>query len=161
MARPKSRTQQPGTLGGTQGGGGNIIYREQPILALGNSIRMLEEETTLQRGMLNNLTQGGTVGRAGTAGGVQAGRTTGEPGGANMAGGLSNPEWLRNVLSQHAEGLTAAQIREIAQQQGRQVHKSFPFDSFGKMRAKKEIKKTGHGVTATWRLTAVGGTGKM
>src|SRR6266853_590512 len=164
MARPrKSQTQQPGAQLGTQGGGGNnntVIYREGAIVALGNSIQQMEQETLFQRGMLDNLTQEGTLGQAGGAGGVQAGRTTGEPSGVNMAGELSGPDWLRAMMRQHTDFLTPAQVREIAVQQGRTVNKTFPSDVFAKYR--KEFEKRGRAATARYRLKAiVGGTGKI
>ncbi len=155
MAR--SKQQQPGAQT-TNTGGGNIIYREGPIVAFGNSIRILETELSLQRGMFNTLMQGGTIGRAGAGGGVQVGRsgTTGGTGGNGEDGALSNPAWIAQLLSLHTEGLTAGQIREYATQAGRTMGASFPHDSFNKMRARKEVRKTGSGVNSMYRLTQQG-----
>ncbi len=152
MARPKKQSGAPGTQSGA-----GIIFRRTAIEGLGTSIQMLEDEAAYQRQMLNNLTQGGTIGRRGNAGGFQVGRgSTGPAGGTNAEGGVSNPVWIGQLLRQHTEGLTAAQIREYAVQAGRTVHQSFPHDSFGKMRAQKLVRKTGSGTNARYRLTQQG-----
>ncbi len=145
MARTKTQKSAPT---GTQTGGGTIIYREQAIQGLGASIQALETEAQFQRGMLTQL-----AGKAGTAGGLRAGKS--DNGGTGGDGGevVSNPVWIAQLLQQNAKGLTAAQIREYAQQAGRTVHASFPHDSFGKMREAGRIRKHGTGTGARYTLT--------
>ncbi len=162
MARPKKNQQAPFAPGGTQTSGASIIFRERAIEGLGSSIQMLEDEANYQRQMLNTLTEGGTLGRQGKAGGFQVGRsssTIGAAGGAMAWGDLSYPQVITQLLSEHREGLTAKQIKELTAQVGRKVHATYPHDSLTKLRAKHMVNKRGEGATAKYFLKA--GTGVM
>lgn len=132
-------------------------YRQNLVAETRTWVNNLESELKLGKRILGELT-GNSTSRAGTAGGIRARRTTGRTAGRTGNAATSSREWITGLLRQHGEGLTAAQLKQMAITAGRNVYANYPNDVLSKMRAKREVTHRGN---KYFLAGNIGGTGPV